>query len=263
MIINGLKINYRIIGEGRPFLIFHGWGSCSEKWQKVGELLTQNGLKVIIPDLPGFGQSQKPSKPWNLDDYCNFIEEFIKFLNLNKFFLLGHSFGGALAVKYSLKFPEKINKLFLVGAACIRKKTIKVRLLRAISKFFNHPPLFIKKVFYRKSDYLSVEGVMKETYLKIIEEDLSDDLSQILVPTVLIWGEKDKITPVKQAFFINLKIQNFSLRSPYERCPEGTEISRRETKLKIIPKVSHSPHLESPKELSSLILKELSSLESL
>ncbi|PIR71923.1 MAG: alpha/beta hydrolase, partial [Candidatus Nealsonbacteria bacterium CG10_big_fil_rev_8_21_14_0_10_36_24] len=88
MIINGLKINYKIIGEGRPFLILHGWGSNFEKWQKVGELLVEKNLKVIIPDLPGFGESQKPTIAWNLDDYCNFVEEFVKILNLDKFFLL-------------------------------------------------------------------------------------------------------------------------------------------------------------------------------
>lgn len=237
MIINGLKINYRIIGEGRPFLILHGWGSNSEKWQKIGELLAQNGIKVIIPDLPGFGKSDKPLKAWNLDDYCNFIEEFVKFLNLEKFYLLGHSFGGALAVKCSLKFPEKINKLFLVGAACIRKKTVKVRLLRVISKLFNHPPLFIKKVFYRKSDYLSVEGVMKETYLKIIEEDLTDILSQVQIPTIIIWGKKDNTTPIKHAYLIRSKINN--------------------SKLEIIPNISHSPHLESPEKLAEIITKFL------
>ena len=136
MIINGLKINYRIIGEGKPFLILHGWGSQSAKWQKVGELLTSKGLKVIIPDLPGFGESEKPKTVWNLDDYCNFVREFIDFLNLDKFYLLGHSFGGALAVKCSLRFPEKIDKLFLVGAACVRRKSFKVKFLKIISKIF-------------------------------------------------------------------------------------------------------------------------------
>lgn len=237
VLIKGLNISYQIIGEGKPLLILHGWGSSSEKWQRVGQLLAQNRIKVIIPDLPGFGNSQKPSSPWGLDDYCNFIEEFIKFLNLDKFFLLGHSFGGALAVKCSLKFLEKINKLFLVGAACIRKKTVKVRLLRVISKLFNHPPLFIKKVFYRKSDYLSVEGVMKETYLKIIEEDLTDILPQVQIPTMIIWGKKDNTTPIKHAYLIRSKINN--------------------SKLEIIPNISHSPHLESPEKLAEIITKFL------
>jgi len=78
MIIKGLKINYKTLGEGRPLLILHGWGSRSDNWQKVGDMLAQNGIKVIIPDLPGFGQSDKPPRAWNLDDYCDFVEEFVK-----------------------------------------------------------------------------------------------------------------------------------------------------------------------------------------
>ena len=102
ILIKGLETNFKIIGEGKPYsqtpfetgrpaesgdgplLILHGWGSNSERWQKVGELLAKNGIKVIIPDLPGFGKSQKPSRAWGLDDYCEFAGEFIKFLNLER-----------------------------------------------------------------------------------------------------------------------------------------------------------------------------------
>ncbi|PIS40306.1 MAG: hypothetical protein COT32_00460 [Candidatus Nealsonbacteria bacterium CG08_land_8_20_14_0_20_36_22] len=239
MIINGLKINYKIIGEGRPFLILHGWGSNFEKWQKVGELLVEKNLKVIIPDLPGFGESQKPTIAWNLDDYCNFVEEFVKILNLDKFFLLGHSFGGALAVKYSLKSPEKIAKLFLVGAACIRRKTFKKRFFYALSKIFPSS-LFLRKFFYKfiiKSDYLSVEGVMKETYLKIIKEDLLDNLPQVQVSTVIIWGGKDDVIKLKDGQIINQKIKN--------------------SKLTVIPKGNHDLEQKIPEILTEKILENL------
>ena len=229
MIINGIKINYRIIGEGKPFLILHGWGSCSDKWQRVGDLLAQKGLKVIIPDLPGFGQSEKPKNAWDIDDYCDFVREFVKTLGPDKFYLLGHSFGGALAAKFSLKFPEKIDKLFLVGAAVIRKKTFKNQLLKFISRFLKIKNPFLRKLFYRKSDYLSVRRIMKEVYLKIIKEDLSGILSQVRAPTIIIWGEKDNITPLSDAYKINNKIKN--------------------SQLEIISGVGHNLHLEAPEEL--------------
>ena len=258
MTIKGLKINYKTLGEGRPLLILHGWGSSSEKWQKIGELLAQKGVKVIIPDLPGFGKSEEPQKAWNLDQYCDFVEEFIKILNLDKFYpvrdsrgnkkaqnkdisngvyLLGHSFGGSLAVKFSLQHPEKVAKLFLVSAACIRKKSLKNKLFKFISRFFKIKPLFLRKFFYRKSDYLSVKSVMKETYLKVIEEDLSDVLEKVKVPTMIIWGAKDKITPIKQAKLIKTKIRN--------------------SELKIIPNIGHSPHLEAPEKLGDRVSQEL------
>ncbi len=265
MIIKGLKINYKTLGEGRPLLILHGWGSRGANWMKVVESLAgnginpvrknqksnnkkfypnhsgkvglSNGVKVIIPDLPGFGQSDKPPKAWNIDDYRNFIEEFVKTLNLEKFYLLGHSFGGSLAIKFSLQHSEKIDKLFLVSAACIRKKTFKNKLFKFLSKFIKIKTPFLRKVFYRKSDYLSVEGVMKETYLKIIKQDLSDVLPKIQIPTVIIWGEKDNITPLNDARIINQKIKG--------------------SKLEIISNVGHDLNLKAPEKLAEVISKNL------
>ena len=60
VLINNLKINYKIVGEGRPMLILHGWGSSSDRWVPVAELLAQRNIMAIIPDLPGFGKSQQP-----------------------------------------------------------------------------------------------------------------------------------------------------------------------------------------------------------
>ncbi len=246
MIIKGLKINYKTLGEGRPLLILHGWGSRSDNWQKVGELLANNGVKVIIPDLPGFGQSDKPQTSWNLDEYCDFVEEFVKNLGLERFSLSGHSFGGALAVKCGLKFPEKIDKLFLVGAACFRRKAFRKKLFYIIAKIFkvfSFLPFYssIRKAFYkfivRKSDYSYADGIMKDVYLKIIKQDLLDVLSRIQISTIIIWGEKDKIKKIKEARLIKEKIQN--------------------SKLEIISDVGHSPHLETPGKLAEIISENL------
>ena len=236
-LIKDLNINYQIIGEGRPLLILHGWGSRGDNWEKVGELLAKSGISVIIPDLPGFGQSDKPSKAWNLDDYCDFVEEFVKVLNLDKFYLLGHSFGGSLAIKFCLQHPEKVVKLSLVSAACIRKKTFKNKFFKFLSKFLKIKTPFLRKVFYRKSDYLSVEGVMKETYLKIIKQDLSDILPQIQIPAVIIWGEKDNITRLNDAKIINQKIKD--------------------SKLEIISNVGHDLNLKTPEKLAEIVVNEL------
>lgn len=244
--IKGLEINYEVIGEGKPLLILHGWGSRSDNWQKVGEMLVKNGLKVIIPDLPGFGESEKPPKAWNLDDYCDFIEEFIKALNLEKFYLLGHSFGGALAVKCSLKFPEKIDKLFLVSAACFRRKALRKKIFYVIAKIlkiFSFLPFYprFRKGFYkfivRKTDYPYAEGTMKDIYLKIIKQDLSDVLPRVQIPTIIIWGEKDKVKRIKEARLINEKIKN--------------------SKLEIIPDIGHDINLKAPEKLSEIIIKFL------
>ncbi|MDO8486284.1 MAG: alpha/beta hydrolase [Candidatus Staskawiczbacteria bacterium] len=224
-LIKNLQINYKIFGDNLPidnktFLILHGWGSSSDRWQLIGQLFSENGFRVIIPDLPGFGKSEAPEKPWNFNNYVNFIEEFTESINLRNFYLLGHSFGGSVAVKIAIDVPQKVNRLFLVACACIRKKTTFKKVLAKISKFiriFSFLPYYFlaRKAFYKfiikKSDYVYTEGIMKETYLNVISEDLSHHLSFIKVPTVIIWGDKDEFTPIEDAYYINKKINNSEL----------------------------------------------------
>lgn len=74
--INSLETNYLERGNGVPFLILHGWGSSSEKWLKEAEIISKNSFKVIIPDLPGFGESDKLTLPWTINDYVKWFEDF-------------------------------------------------------------------------------------------------------------------------------------------------------------------------------------------
>lgn len=222
VLVKNLKVNYIILGRGKPFLILHGWGSKYDRWLKVGELLVKRNFRVFIPDLPGFGESQKLQYPWNLDDYVEWVWEFSRVIPdlKNKFYLLGNSFGGAVAAKFSIKYGQQIEQLFLVASSGIRKKTLRKKILAKTSKvirLFSFSPFYnlIKRAFYKfvvgSSDYLKAEGAMKETFLKVIAEDLSEKLSFIRVPTTIIWGNKDKSTPLEQGKIINKKIENSKL----------------------------------------------------
>ena len=233
-----------------PLLILHGWGSFEKKWDKVKEILTQQGIKVFVPTLPGFGENLAPKEPWSVDDYVEWVKNFSQ--NFDPFFLLGHSFGGRIAIKFALKYPEKVSKLILVSSAGIKEsksqlqKFILTSGLKVFNLIFRLPvldkfkPLF-QKIFYRyilkKSDYLEAKGTMKGTFKKIIEEDLAPYLSEIKTPTLIIWGEKDKITPLKNAYLLKENIRN--------------------SELKILENVSHSPHLEAPEKLAKVILNFL------
>lgn len=232
----------------RDILILHGWGwpVSSQQWARVKELLENEGYRVFVPDLPGFGRSPEPSKPWTIDDYVEWVRNFCENNNLSQVFLLGHSFGGSAASKFSVKYPEKVKKLILVDSAGIRRKRFKKEVQKAIARFlnkFSFLPFYesVRKIAYRtifrRSDYLLIEGVMKKTYLNIIKEDISESFSKIKVPTLLIWGGKDKITPLWHARFIQNKIPD--------------------AKLQIITDVKHNPHFESPKILVEKITEFL------
>jgi pimeloyl-ACP methyl ester carboxylesterase len=175
------------------------------------------------------------------------LENFIKEFNLKDFYLLGHSFGGALASKLAVKHAQDLKKLFLVSAACVRKKTATKSYSAKISKvikLFSFLPLykFFRKAVYkfiiRKSDYTYVEGTLIQTYLNVVAEDLSFHLPFIKVPTVIIWGQKDSSTPIEDAHFINKQIKN--------------------SKLIIIPEAGHDLNRKQPEILAEKILSSLS-----
>lgn len=220
-----------------PILILHGWGSCAKNWGKVKELLEKGGFQVFVPDLPGFGQNPSPATAWNIDNYVEWVKDFTEKNNLGQFFLLGHSFGGSVAAKYSLRYPEDINKLFLAASAGIRKKTREKDFFKKVSPLFRSFSL-LKMIFYRffvKSDYQYTLGTMRETYLNVINEDISALFSQIKVPTVIIWGKKDDITPISDAYFINKEIKN--------------------SQLEILPGIGHRIRVEAPELLLEKIIQ--------
>lgn len=247
--IKNIQTNYKIFGKGKPFLILHGWGSKSDKWQKVAELLIQKDIQVIIPDLPGFGKSEEPKTTWSLDNYVEWLKEFSDTIPelKNSFYLLGHSFGGSLAAKFTIKYNQKVEKLFLVAASCIRIATPSKKIIYNFSRivkifyFFPYYELFRKyfyKIFLKRSDYPYISGIMKEIYLRVIKEDLSQKLSSLKIPTIILWGGKDDLTPIEHANIIHKKIHN--------------------SKLIVIPGANHNLHIHSVEVLAEKILDSMS-----
>ena len=244
--INGIKTNYLFFGKGQPFIILHGWNSGSDRWLVEAKKIAEKGFLVIVPDLPGFGESDKLQYPWRVNDYLKWFEDFLAELKIDNFYLLGYSFGGAVAAKVAIKYPQRVQKLFLVAAAVIRKKTTQKDTLAGaakIIKFFQFLPFYalfrkaVYKFIIRKSDYVYTEGVMKETYLNVISDDVSYKLSFIKVPTVIIWGDQDQSVPIENAHEINRKVKN--------------------SKIVIIPGADHLMHKKIPELLTERILQNI------
>ena len=196
-----------MMGEGPDLLLLHGWGAnlavMSPMQQKFA---TFNRVTNI--DLPGFGNSEAPHSGWSVYDYADFVAELIADLGLDNPVILGHSFGGRLGI--ILGSRNIGSRLILVDAAGILPHRgagyyMRVYSYKVAKKIMQLPGLkqHADKVLdiWRKnnpsSDYAQAQGVMREIFVKSVNEDLQPLLPKIQAPTLLIWGSEDTATPLR------------------------------------------------------------------
>lgn len=216
--IDNLKVYYEIKGKGEPIFLLHGWAGRIESFKPVFEILSSK-FKIYAFDLPGFGRSNLPSYTWGTSDYASFIIKFLEKEKLQKIHLIGHSFGGRIAITLAANFPEKIKKLILVDSAGIKPKKsllyyLKIGIFKAWKKLcFGKFGKKMKNILYHllgSNDYKEA-GQMRNILVKIVNEDLKYLLPQIKTPTLLIWGEQDKAVPIKYAKIMEKEIKNSQL----------------------------------------------------
>jgi len=225
--------------------ILHGWGASAQNWQRVKEILESNGFNVLVPDLPGFGANPPPPEPWSVDDYVEWVKSLSEKQNFSPFFLLGHSFGGRIAIKFAVKYPEEVKGLILCGVPALRAEENTTKLVAwaasKISSRFYFLPFYktFRKIFYRyilrKTDYVRLEGVMKETFKKVIDENLAPYLPQIRQKTLIVWGERDNFVPVEVGSFAKERIPN--------------------SELIIFPDIGHKLYRDIPEKFSEVLLR--------
>ncbi|MBQ6323440.1 MAG: alpha/beta hydrolase [Bacilli bacterium] len=198
--IQDIDINYIQYGEGKDILLLHGWGQNIAMMRPIGDNFCDR-FRITILDLPGFGESDEPNEAWDIEKYSIMLEKFIEEVGIKKPIIMGHSFGGRVAIRYSARNP--IEKLVLFGSPCIRieeelpltvKFLKKLKTLPGLDKFGE----FMKN-YIGSRDYKAASPVMRETLVNVVNEDLSKFAREIEEPTLLIWGENDTEAPVHDA----------------------------------------------------------------
>lgn len=206
------KIKYDIQGLGEVIILLHGWGGSSKSLENLQIQLSKD-FQTITLDLPGFGNSPEPETIYGINDYAKDIIQIAQDLGLKEFHLFGHSFGGQVATKLVLDYPDKVKTLILCDAAVIRRKTLSTKMLIKISKFMKSLGFSqFLKIIFRHSDYQKASPKMKQIMNKILQEDLSPYLQQIYTPTLILWGEEDSYTPSWQAKIIHQSIKESKLK---------------------------------------------------
>ena len=198
--IRNININYIQYGSGSDIVLLHGWGQNIAMMKPIGDRLQKNH-RITILDFPGFGESEEPKMALTVYDYCEILEELLKKLKVKKPVIMGHSFGGRIAIIYASR--NEVEKVVLFGSPCIRKEvkpSLKLRMLKSLKKIpgINKLEGFAKNHMGSR-DYKNASEIMKKILVNVVNEDLSECAKKINVPTLLIWGDRDTEAPVEDA----------------------------------------------------------------
>lgn len=223
-LIDDLTIQHTVAGEGLPLLMLHGWGANIDLVWPLATRLVAHNMRVYVPDLPGFGGSDEPPQAWSVYEYAAFVKRYLQAQHLDRVYLWGHSFGGRLGLILASDPAPPVIKMVLSNSAGIRSKTPLIKQARLSTYKFVRDGLAnvgakglsdaLRKAYnqrYASTDYQQVSGIMRETFVKVVNDDLRSHAARVTVPTLLLWGDQDTDTPVADAHLLEQTIPNAGL----------------------------------------------------
>ena len=249
--IGDMDVHYLTGGQGEPLLVVHGGGGEGARaWLNNAAALAEN-YTVYIPYLPGFGETQPLQGDYFIPEMVDFVDRFAHSLRLDRFHLLGHSLGGGIALSYALRFPQNITKLVLVNSFCLGKEValwmrflanpktgrylggVALAVLKAVKWLVGTlmlAPFEFVVPFTATSVYLGC----CMTNLKEQTTVFMHRLTELVMPTLVVWGAKDPIVPFRQAYaaaqlipYCQVKVFADSGHSVYrEKLQEFTQLLR-------------------------------------
>ncbi|MDR0530442.1 MAG: alpha/beta hydrolase [Oscillospiraceae bacterium] len=217
--INHQPIYYEERGEGPAVLLLHGWGVDCSLFRPLMQLLSKQ-YRALALDFPGFGQSPEPPEPWCVDHYADLALAFLQALGISSCILLGHSFGGRVAIKLCARqLPSPVfPKVILVDAAGVKPTPTKQAVRRAkryqIGKQLLTPfPKLMERWRDRhgSADYKAASPMMREVLKRTVSEDLTPLFPLVKPPVLLIWGRGDTATPLSDGQLMERQMPNAGL----------------------------------------------------
>ena len=207
--IDGVKLHYTVEGSGKPLILMHGWG-CSHQTVASIAAVAAESHTVYNVDFPGFGESPEPPEVWGVEQYTRLIEEFARRLGLEHPSLAGHSFGGRVGLLFASR--GDVDKLILIDAAGVKPrrslkyyyKVYSFKLMKRLMRLIFGRQVAERRIEAQRArrgsaDYASSSPRMRAILSKVVNEDLKSVMPSIKAPTLLIWGEDDTATPMRDA----------------------------------------------------------------
>ena len=222
LIVKNLKINYyqsNVLDKNNTLVFLHGWGSEAAHFRETLEKCEN----FIAIDLPGFGGSDMLKDVWTVNDYSDFLKDFLEKLEIRNPILAGHSFGGSIIIKYCAS-EGTAKKIILIASSRIRQRSMRIYFYIFLAKlgklFFSIPGLNLiqnkaKAKFHKvvnAEDFSNLTaGPLKETFKNILEDDLQEDLKKIKTDASIIWGDRDITTPIKEGELMHKLIKGSNI----------------------------------------------------
>jgi pimeloyl-ACP methyl ester carboxylesterase len=234
-IINKININYEDYGTSPKTIVFlHGWGQNINMMKPLSNLLAKT-YRVIVIDLPGFGGSDEPKEIMTVYDYAKVINELLLSLKVSDPILVGHSFGGKIALVYASIYNT--SKLVVMGSPYdieVKKISLKVKILKTLKKV---PGLNMFENFFKQRigspDYRSASVMMRSILTDTVNRSIISELKNIKCPTLIIWGTEDEAVSISFAYELEKLIPNAGLVI-YEGCTHYAYLERLEQTAKVL-----------------------------
>ncbi len=187
--------------------MLHGWGASIEAVQSIVSGLAPR-CSVRAVDFPGFGEAGLPPVPWGVAEYADWTRELVSELGLRRVSIVGHSHGGRVAIHLAAHHPELIDRLVLVDSAGIRpprtarwyRRVAMAKLAKHVLSRLGAPGRVLAHRLVGRSasgDYAASADAMRPTFVRLVNTDLTDLLGRVRASTLLIWGDRDEDTPLR------------------------------------------------------------------
>ncbi len=225
ILVNDFELNYIDEGSGDVIVMLHGWASSASLYKSQIDLL-KTKYRVIALNFPDCGGSPAPKRALSVDDYADIVLGFLEKLEVKKATLMGHSLGGRTIIKIMSRknLPIEVDKIVLIDSAGIKpvsqgKVTFKGRIYKVLKCLLGNK--VVKTIFpsginwlktkFGSTDYRNASPIMRDTLVKVVNEDLTPLLSCNDKDTLLIWGRNDTATPVSDGQIMEKEMKRSAL----------------------------------------------------
>ena len=183
----------------------HGWARNRADWNA-----TLQGYDALALDLPGFGATPPPDDGWSTSEYAEWLRECVADAGLDRPVLVGHSFGGRIAVQLAAAAPELVRGIVLTGVPLLRPQTtpgqpaLGFRIMRLLNKWsvISNERMEQERRKRGSADYVAAQGVMRDVLVKAVNEDYGEELDALAasgLPVAMVWGEHDSAATTAMA----------------------------------------------------------------